>query len=277
MTSDAKVGLLIGLVFIFIIAFIINGLPSFDKDSDSNELTTNMVGLHDSPPGLAARERKASRQVFTPIEPVKKEVGEVVRVPSPADEQPVRFTMPLPKSLPVAEEVVSAEPPETVQTSPKAEEKNLQKVYVVEENDCLAFIAAKFYGPKEGNKEKNITRIFEANRQVLDSPHEIYVGQKIVIPPLPLASRIKSKIESVFSTMEFKKVESIGKRHLTTEDSKKDKTRQYVVRDGDNLWSIAAEQLGDGSKYDQISQLNADILDDEDFLTVGMRLRLPAK
>lgn len=276
MTSDAKVGLLLGLVFIFIIAFIINGLPSFDNDSDSNELTTNMVGLHDSP-GLAARERKASRQVFTRIEPVKKEVVEVVRAPSTAAEQSVRFTMPLPKSLPVAEEIVNAEPPAAVKTLPKAEEKNLKKGYVVEENDCLAFIAAKFYGPKEGNKEKNITRIFEANRQVLDSPHEIYVGQKIVIPPLPLASRIKSKIESVFSTIEFKKVESIGQRHLTAEDSKKDKTRQYVVRDGDNLWSIAAEQLGDGSRYDQISQLNADILDDEDFLTVGMRLRLPAK
>ena len=28
MTSDAKIGLLLGLVFIFVIAFVINGLPS---------------------------------------------------------------------------------------------------------------------------------------------------------------------------------------------------------------------------------------------------------
>ena len=28
MTSDAKIGLLLGLVFIFVIAFVINGLPN---------------------------------------------------------------------------------------------------------------------------------------------------------------------------------------------------------------------------------------------------------
>ena len=28
MTSDAKIGLLLGLIFIFVIAFVINGLPS---------------------------------------------------------------------------------------------------------------------------------------------------------------------------------------------------------------------------------------------------------
>ena len=39
MTSDAKIGLLLGLVFIFLIAFIINGLPSFNNNKDNNELT----------------------------------------------------------------------------------------------------------------------------------------------------------------------------------------------------------------------------------------------
>ncbi|HUU19257.1 MAG TPA: hypothetical protein VMW72_19055 [Sedimentisphaerales bacterium] len=38
MTSDAKVGLLLGLVFIFTIAFIINGLPKFINGSDSNAI-----------------------------------------------------------------------------------------------------------------------------------------------------------------------------------------------------------------------------------------------
>ena len=46
MTSDAKIGLLLGLVFIFIIAFIINGLPSFKSEVDNNELTTTMVSLN---------------------------------------------------------------------------------------------------------------------------------------------------------------------------------------------------------------------------------------
>ena len=71
MTSDAKIGLLLGLVFIFIIAFLINGLPSFHS-RNNNELTTNGVGLQNNPPGLAARERQV-REVFNPIEPVEKQ------------------------------------------------------------------------------------------------------------------------------------------------------------------------------------------------------------
>ncbi|MGA2094604.1 MAG: hypothetical protein ABSH16_14575 [Sedimentisphaerales bacterium] len=39
MTSDAKIGLLLGLVFIFVIAFIINGLPGFHHKDDGNKLT----------------------------------------------------------------------------------------------------------------------------------------------------------------------------------------------------------------------------------------------
>jgi hypothetical protein len=35
MTSDAKVGLLLGLFFIFVIAFIINGLPRFRSDTNT--------------------------------------------------------------------------------------------------------------------------------------------------------------------------------------------------------------------------------------------------
>ena len=42
MTSDAKIGLLLGLVFIFIIAFIINGLPGLSQDSHNNTLTAEI-------------------------------------------------------------------------------------------------------------------------------------------------------------------------------------------------------------------------------------------
>jgi nucleoid-associated protein YgaU len=49
------------------------------------------------------------------------------------------------------------------------------------------------------------------------------------------------------------------------------------VREGDNLWRIAAERFGDGSRYKEISKLNADILKDEDNLVVGMRLKLPTQ
>ena len=56
MTRDAKIGLLLGLVFIFMIAFIINGLPGVR--SDSNEFTKNMANFPNNPPLLGVRERE---------------------------------------------------------------------------------------------------------------------------------------------------------------------------------------------------------------------------
>lgn len=267
MTSDAKIGLLLGLVFIFVIAFIVNGLPSFRSDRSSNELTTNMVGLQDRASGLAARERKVSREVAEDIEPVKKQRVLEVRAPS-TDSEDVRFKMSLPRSTSVVKGAREA-------VEIKRSKSTVPKVYVVSEDDNLSVIAKKLYGAEAGNKRVNITRIFEANRSVLRSPDEIYVGQKLVIPPPAASVPDEGKDSGVLAGPVLEKVESIGKRHLPTDGSGAKQGRQYVVLDGDSLWRIAAEQLGEGSRYNEIAKLNAGIL--EDNLVVGMRLKLPAR
>lgn len=61
MTSDAKIGLLLGLVFIFVIAFIINGLPSLRPQSSKAEVTPNMVT--DENFGVAGREQRAQETI----------------------------------------------------------------------------------------------------------------------------------------------------------------------------------------------------------------------
>jgi nucleoid-associated protein YgaU len=286
MTSDAKIGLLLGLVFIFIIAFIINGLPSFRKNVNNNELTTNMVGSQNNPPGLAAKERRVRREV---IEPTKLVYKQPLKVQTPPmDNQDIRFTTPLPKSPSAMKETVVIKPAVPVTPSPTVDKRHkagksnfvkptLPKVYVVGENDSLAVIAKKFYGPDNGNKIINITRVFEANRKLLKSPDEIYPGQKLIIPPLSASHRDKNKIDSVFSSTIFKKVKSIGRRRLSTDGRRRKQSRQHIVREGDNLWSIAAEQLGDGHRYREIAKVNADIRYDEDSLTVGMRLKMPVQ
>lgn len=282
MTSDAKIGLLLGLVFIFIIAFIINGLPRFRSDTNSSELTTTWVSQQDDSPGIADRERKA-QEVFNWTKQAKKELVE--------DEEDIRFEMPLPARpsalkddsimktagpaapAPTAGDKTKARKPESVKPT-------LPKTYVVTEGDNLAVIAQKFYGAEEGNRKMNVMRIFRANRERLESPDEIHVGQELTIPPLPTLTPDKDKIGSVLSGTVFEKVESIGKRWLSANRPKAGKakqSRQYVVREGDSLWQIAAERLGDPSRYKEISKLNANILDDQDTLTVGMRLRMPAQ
>jgi nucleoid-associated protein YgaU len=54
-------------------------------------------------------------------------------------------------------------------------------------------------------------------------------------------------------------------------------SRQYVVREGDTLWGIATSHLGDGRRYEEISRLNEDVLQDKDSLVAGMRLIMPAR
>jgi nucleoid-associated protein YgaU len=152
------------------------------------------------------------------------------------------------------------------------------KIYVVNEGDSLAGIARKFYGSREGSKKINIAGIFDANRKLLKSPDEIHIGQKLVIPPLLVASvPSKSKVANVLSETEFTKVESIGKRHLLANGSQAEQNSGYVVREGDSLWQIAAEQLGNGSRCSEIAELNAGVLDGEDDISVGMHLKMPAR
>ncbi len=43
MTSDAKIGLLLGLAFIAVIAFLINGLPDMYKEAQANETISNSI------------------------------------------------------------------------------------------------------------------------------------------------------------------------------------------------------------------------------------------
>ena len=259
MTSDAKVGLLLGLVFIFIIAFLINGLPSFSKGDNNSELTDNMIGLQSNPPGIATRER----EVISRSESVAKRPSQVSS-PPPAKSD-VRFKTELPKSTPVVKETKKAV--EVKRSKPAS-----PKVYVVSDGDNLAVIAEKCYGSEDGKRTINVTRLFEANRKLLASPDEIYPGQRLIIPPLPASTSGKNMI----STM-FEKVKSIGQRHLSTTGRGAEQIRWYVVQEGDSLWQIAAEQLGDGSRYKETAELNANILGDEDFVPVGMRLKLPAR
>jgi nucleoid-associated protein YgaU len=297
MTSDAKIGLLLGLVFIFVIAFIINGLPSFRDNTDNNELTTNMMSRQNNPLGLPPGHVETQYD-FNWTEQLSKQPSGLDEVRPGfqtilSDEQDIRSVTPLPEGPSVVKEPAQTttedEPkPEPGATTPipangtEPQKPTIAKllppkVYVVKEDDNLTAIAKKFYGPEQGNKISNITRIFEANRKLLKSVHEIYVGQKIIIPSLPTSTPDKTKPASTLPRTIFEKVKSIGRTHLSGDRAAAKQTGWYVVRDGDNLWKIAAEQLGAGSRYSEISKLNADILDDEDYVVAGMRLRMPAR
>jgi len=301
MTSDAKIGLLLGLLFIFIIAFVINGLPRFRNITNGSEITTNMVSSQNDTQPIGSRERQA-QGVFNWTE---RSTEQTYQEPQPVLEkkEDVRFKIQLPNEIPVAKdtsileiaekvESITPEPAESVPSAQVPEEK-IEKIvakepeptksvwpkfYVVSEDDSLGLVsvARKFYGPEQGNKKINLDRIFEANKNLLKSPDEIFVGQKLTIPPLTdLEVEIK-ETESTFADSILEKVKSIGK-NLSNRSEKAEKSVPYIVQENDNLWRIAVKQLGDGSRYKEISKLNSNILKNENDLTVGMLLRMPAR
>jgi nucleoid-associated protein YgaU len=288
MTRDAKIGLLLGLVFIFIIAFIINGLPSLGR-GDGNELTRNMARPQRNP-GIGTDARQTTQRKITPVRPT---TAPVVQEPAVTESQTtqasaeqVRFTAPLPLPptiRPSAETVAAAAEvsrPQTAIVAVKQQERTVvvpkpqparARIYTVQDGDSLASIAKHFYGEELGNKKINVDRIFNANRKILKSADQIYVGQRLIVPPLPEIS--PDNPENVLPAENFEAVESIGARHEQKATKTEDKTRYYTVREGDSLWKIASEQLGDGNRYPEIAKLNK--LEDEDFLVVGARLKLP--
>jgi len=118
-------------------------------------------------------------------------------------------------------------------------------------------------------------RFFRNNSKLPAPLHEISLEQSLVIPKLIASELDKINIWGIFPSSMFEKVESIGRKHISA-DNHEAKGVQYVVREGDSLWSIAGEQLGNGSRYKEISKLNANVLKNENDLTIGMRLSLPA-
>jgi nucleoid-associated protein YgaU len=292
MTSDAKVGLLLGLFFIFVIAFIINGLPRFRSDTNTNELTTAMANSpNDSYIGSNERKARASFRRERPVRNRNQSVEEAQE--TTRDEGEYRYKRPLsqdsvvvkdePVTTAVRDNVKSTRPaPETRRKTTVNVPKQVKpEIYVIQAGDNLAKIAQKFYGTERGNKTLNVKRIFEANRRLLKSPNDISVGQKLIIPLL------KDEAKSVFTGGTgglFEKIKSTlsGTRSSTKTPAKPRPkppaarpTKNYIVRAGDSVWRIAEKQLGDKERFREIIKLNA--LEDEDYLTVGQRLLIPVR
>ena len=313
MTSDAKIGLLLGLVFIFVIAFIINGLPGLHQKDDSNKLTTNMVGLESNPSGIGANERRvqmvldqsaapaagdvqpvdtAQGAIVTPLPQGAPVAGEAAQFgPSPAQPTPGSVGVapadmtPAVSIDPTVSAPVQDVPPAIAQPAeaPQAAKPVQGKVYVVQSGDSVSGIAKKVYGVKEGVKQKNIDAIFAANRKTLASIDSLQVGQKLVIPPIAGSPAVSSSPSEVLTDKNFTKVESVGQKNPTAKAEKPAPATAakagnvYVVKEGDSLWKIAATQLGDGNRYRDIVKLNSNVLSSEDDIAVGMQLKMPAK
>lgn len=351
MTSDAKIGLLLGLVFIFVIAFIINGLPNLKSpQSTQAEVTTNMVSFPEENVGIGgAAQAQADHDWNTLVDdqpPAETEetvadqvtpsTGTLATQSEPAGNQDVRFEAMLPGNegpaphsenpltrignvlerltmgqqtarepgvstvnmdvpsattdTPVATERQPAsrsvdtvmrtmeQPRPSASTQTRAPTTPIKplKIYTVQDGESLSTVAKNVYGSEEGNRIVNVNRIYEANKDVLKSVHEVVAGQKLVIPALPPQTANPNNPSDVLKGELFEKVQTLAKRP-PAQTIPTSEFRWYTVQDGDNLWKIASSQLGAGARYEEIAKLNGDLLKDAAKVDPGMKIRLPVK
>jgi len=193
MASNAKIGLLLGLVVIFVIMFVINGLSGFNGMRHGDDFSP-IVAI--DPTGI---KPNISPEDFPPRR-IPERRPEETQLPEDGNrfqDQPTETTS-----------------PDETDNYTETARQTWPKVHIVNKGDNLADIAKKFYGPKQGNRRANIKRIFEANSKSLESPDKIYPGQKLIIPPLWASNPANNSIENIFPDSMFEEVDSIGRRHL---------------------------------------------------------------
>ena len=274
MTADAKVGLLLGLFFIVIIIFLVNGLPNF-IDPENAALVSNTI-ITQTGPDMALNNSVAG--TAHPLY-INRSAGS--RQPQPAPETRV----PQPPSVsaqPIQTPAIPVQPqtPVIVQTNELIQQQRTPapvrvRTHVVKSGEILPIIAKHYYGDEQGNRRIVIQKLYEANTAVLRSPDRVRVGDKLRIPPLEklldTASVVRASDPSTALLNRFP-----GALQRVSEDNARS-VPEYVVRSGDSLWSIAQDRLGSGNRYAEIATLNKDRIGNSDNLREGMKLRLPLR
>lgn len=131
--------------------------------------------------------------------------------------------------------------------------------YTVQAGDNLTRIARELLGDGERWDD-----LMAANADQLDRPENLRVGMVLKLPiaagninPAPEAAAVARVVPQASSP--------------TPQAS----PRTYTVQAGDNLTRIARAQLGDGERWRELYETNADQLDSPDDLFAGQTLRLP--
>ena len=159
--------------------------------------------------------------------------------------------------------------------------------YKAEPGDNLSKMASRLMGQ---NSKANRDAIVRANPTLQKDPNRVIVGRVYSIPtaageaaappapvvasspPAPVAPAAPAPRDAAAS----------ARTPAAPADSAQTAAaaggfRWYTVQENDNLWNIAADQLGSGNEWAKLKELNKDILKGGETVHPNMRLRLPAK
>jgi LysM repeat protein len=140
------------------------------------------------------------------------------------------------------------------------------KDYTAQPGDNLSKMAARFMG---ANTKANRDAIIRANPSLQEDANKVIVDKIYHIPSVGAVSSVQSSPQSQQQTAPVAPQRQPVVTAAATE-------YWYTVKEGDSLWKIANEQLGNPSALTSIKELNKETLNG-DTVVVGQKLRLPGK
>jgi nucleoid-associated protein YgaU len=313
MTKETKIGLLVGLGFIIVIGILLSDHIQSSTEPPRAQLDNAGLTARKAveTPGAGANAEVAMAAPTTPI-PTNEElrkapvVQNVIKVGPPqasaiADDTkivinriidpapPLRVDEDAPLVTRLPEPVTAgdqgAQTPivsavRTVTDSiygtgpaaPVTPVKVAMKSYVAAKGDSLSKIAGKFYNDKSPSM---IKLIVDANKDLKVNPHNLIAGKTYMIPANPKGDTATLVARSAPTTAPSTGTMLV--ENTAVKSTKNIPTILYTVKDGDNLWRIATEEVGSAKAVQQIRDLNKDVLKGTDNVKINMKLKIPAK
>lgn len=144
-------------------------------------------------------------------------------------------------------------------------------IHRVREGDTLTKIAREHYGDA-----RLVPALQKFNAGRVGPDGRLLVGASLLIPPpevllgkAPVSTPPKQQVAAAPTRSDLK---SPPAKPTATPQPK-----TYTVQKGDTLATISKKTLGDAKRWREILDLNASVIDDEDTLHVGAKLKIPAK
>lgn len=140
--------------------------------------------------------------------------------------------------------------------------------HTVVAGDTLSRIAAEHYGRGSATF---ISAIFDANRHVLASRDLVPLGAELILPVIEGSGGSTGKAPPAAPESAQRNVN----RRETAGGSQPSGFRWYQIKRSDRYASIAREQLGDQSRWQEIYELNKDKFPSPDRIRHGVRIKIP--
>ena len=150
--------------------------------------------------------------------------------------------------------------------APPANHGNAES-YTVKQRETLYGLCKRFYG--NGGLYAKLARF---NQGIVPDSGRIREGMTLWIPSRNVLDG------STTPTMPTGPIGPTGPvPERPTKATKAVKTVNYTIKEDDRLWDIARDHLGKGGRWQEIVDLNRDIIKNPDVLPIGRTIRLPAK